>query len=124
PAAARRRRSGKRRLSSRFRITEIPGPADNGVSPLPLRFPMLIIVGLLVVVLSVLGGYVGAHGKLGALWQPFELVIIGGAALGAFLVGTPAKTVRQTLRAVVGVFKGPRYKRDDYLDVLSLLYEL
>ena len=86
--------------------------------------PMLIIVGLLVVILSVLGGYVGAHGKLGALWQPYELVIIGGAALGAFLVGTPVKTVKQTLQATVGVFKGPRYKQQDYIDVLSLLYEL
>jgi flagellar motor component MotA len=58
------------------------------------------------------------------LWQPYELVIIGGAALGAFLVGTPAKTVKQTLQAMVGVFKGPRYKQQDYIDVLSLLYEL
>ncbi len=68
---------------------------------------MLIIVGLIIVVLSVLGGYVGAHGKMAALWQPFELVIIGGAALGAFLVGTPAKTVKATLASVPAVFKGP-----------------
>ena len=93
------------------------------VSP-PRVGPMLIIVGFLVVILSVLGGYVGAHGKLGALWQPYELVIIGGAALGAFLVGTPIKTVKQTLQASVGVFKGPAYKQQDYIDVLSLLYEL
>mgnify|MGYP000302340840 CR=1 FL=1 len=85
---------------------------------------MLIIVGFLIVIISVIGGYLGAHGRLGALWQPYELVIIGGAALGAFLVGTPAKTVKQTLQAMVGVFKGPRYKQQDYIDVLSLLYEL
>ena len=85
---------------------------------------MLIIVGLLVVIFAVLGGYVGAHGRLAALWQPYELVIIGGAALGAFLIATPLKTVKQTLRATVSVFKGPQYKRQDYLDVLSLLYEL
>ncbi|WP_305805833.1 flagellar motor stator protein MotA [Stenotrophomonas sp. YIM B06876] len=85
---------------------------------------MLILVGLLIVIFSVLGGYLGAHGRLGALWQPYELVIIGGAALGAFLIGTPLKTVKQTLKAVVGTFKGPRYGRQDYLDVLSLLYEL
>lgn len=66
---------------------------------------MLIIVGFLIVIISVLGGYIGAHGKLAALWQPYELVIIGGAALGAFLVGTPFKTVKQTLKATVGVFK-------------------
>ena len=85
---------------------------------------MLIIVGLLIVIVSVLGGYVGAHGKLAALWQPYEIVIIGGAALGAFLVGTPLKTIKQTFSALAGTFKGPRYKREDYLDVLSLLYEL
>jgi len=85
---------------------------------------MLIIVGLIIVVLSVFGGYIGAHGKLGALWQPFELVIIGGAALGAFLVGTPTKTVKATLAAIPAVFKGPKYQRQDYQDVLSLVYEL
>lgn len=85
---------------------------------------MLILVGFLIVILSVLGGYVGAHGKLGALWQPYELVIIGGAALGAFLVGTPPRTVKATLAAIPAVFKGPQYKNADYLDTLSLLYEL
>ncbi|WP_374555598.1 flagellar motor stator protein MotA [Thermomonas sp.] len=85
---------------------------------------MLIIVGFIVVILSVLGGYVASHGKIGALWQPFELVIIGGAAFGAFLAGTPIKTVKQTFGAVIGVLKGPRYKAKDYLDALSLLYEV
>src|SRR5690606_20749780 len=61
---------------------------------------------------------------LAALWQPFELVIIGGAAFGAFIAGNPAKTVKQTFSAVLGVLKGPRYQSKDYLDALSLLYEL
>ncbi len=85
---------------------------------------MLIIVGILVVIASVLGGFVASHGKLGALWQPFELVIIGGAAFGAFLMSNPPKIVKATLRALVGVFKGVRYKSSDYLDVLTLMYEL
>ena len=85
---------------------------------------MLILVGFIIVTLSVVGGYIGSHGKLEVLWQPFEFVIIGGAALGAFLVGTPTKTAKDTLTGVVGVFKGPRYKAQDYLDALSLLYEL
>ncbi len=85
---------------------------------------MLILAGFLIVILSVLGGYVGAHGKLGALWQPYELVIIGGAALGAFLVGTPLRTVKATLAAIPAVLKGPHYKSQDYLDTLSLIYEL
>lgn len=85
---------------------------------------MLIIVGFIVVIVSVLGGYVLSHGKLGALWQPYELMIIGGAALGAFLVSTPGKIVKETLSGIMGVFKGPQYKSDDYKDTLSLIYEL
>ena len=85
---------------------------------------MLIFAGFFIVLISVVGGYLGAHGRLAALWQPYELVIIGGAALGAFLVGTPAKTVKQTLSTMLATFKGPHYKQQDYIDVLSLLYEL
>ncbi|WP_240125058.1 flagellar motor stator protein MotA [Thermomonas alba] len=85
---------------------------------------MLIIVGFIVVIASVIGGFLGSHGRLGALFQPFEFVIIGGAALGAFLVANPVKVVKETLAAVLGVFKGPRYKSEDYLGALTLLYEL
>ena len=85
---------------------------------------MLIIVGFVVVILSVIGGFIGSHGKLAALWQPYEFVIIGGAAIGAFLVATPIKTVKQTIAAATGVLKGPRYAKQDFLDALSLLYDL
>ncbi|MBO9882772.1 flagellar motor stator protein MotA [Xanthomonas sp. D-109] len=85
---------------------------------------MLIIVGFVVVLLSVVGGYLLSNGKLGALWQPYELMIIGGAALGAFLVSTPGKIVKATLSGVMGVFKGPQYKADDYRSTLTLIYEL
>ncbi len=85
---------------------------------------MLIIVGILVVIASVLGGFVASHGKLAALWQPFELVIIGGAALGAFLMSNPPKVVKATFASIPAVFKGDKYKSADYLDVLTLMYEL
>lgn len=85
---------------------------------------MLIIVGILVVIASVVGGYIASHGKLAVLWQPYELVIIGGAALGAFLVSNPPKVVKATFAAILGVLKGVRYKPADYLDVLTLMYEL
>jgi chemotaxis protein MotA len=85
---------------------------------------MLIIVGFLIVIISVVGGYVLSHGKLGALWQPYELMIIGGAALGAFLVSTPAKIVKATFVDILAAFKGPRYKSDDYRATLTLIYEL
>jgi chemotaxis protein MotA len=51
-------------------------------------------------------------------------MIIGGAALGAFLVSTPAKIVKATFVDILGAFKGPRYKSDDYRATLSLIYEL
>ena len=85
---------------------------------------MLIIVGFLIVIISVVGGYLLSNGKLGALWQPYELMIIGGAALGGFLVSTPAKIVKATFVDILGAFKGPKYKSDDYRATLTLIYEL
>ncbi|WP_374011554.1 flagellar motor stator protein MotA [Pseudoxanthomonas koreensis] len=85
---------------------------------------MLILIGFVVVVLSVAGGYVMAHGKLGALWQPYELLIIGGAATGAFLAANPAKVVKAVMRGVPDLFRGARYKREDYVDILSMVYDI
>ena len=50
---------------------------------------MLVIVGWIIVMVCVIGGYMAMGGKLGPLWQPFELVIIGGAGVGAFVVANP-----------------------------------
>ncbi|HKY93215.1 MAG TPA: flagellar motor stator protein MotA [Nevskiaceae bacterium] len=85
---------------------------------------MLPIVGSLVVIVSVLGGFVLSHGKILALWQPFELIIIGGAALGGFLTSNPPKVVKAVGRSLIDVLKGPKYKKQDYLDILTLMYEL
>ena len=60
------------------------------------------LFGLLIVFGSVGGGYVLSHGQLGALWQPFELIIIGGAAGGAFVLPTPPRAQS-------------RYERDPWL---------
>lgn len=85
---------------------------------------MLPIIGSLVVIASVLGGFVLSHGRLAALWQPFELLIIGGAAFGGFLISNPMKVVKEVFAGVFSVLKGPRYKKQDYLDILSLMYEV
>ena len=85
---------------------------------------MLLIVGAVIVFGSVIGGFLGQHGKIIALMQPFELIIIGGAALGAFITSNPADVVKATLKAVAGLFKGPTYKRQDYVDLLSLIYDI
>jgi chemotaxis protein MotA len=85
---------------------------------------MLLIVGTIVVLISVFGGFVLSHGKLAALWMPFELMIIGGAAFGAFLISTPLRTVKAAFGSCISVLKGPIYKKDDYISILMLLYEL
>ncbi len=85
---------------------------------------MLVIVGGIVVVVSVFGGYVAMGGKLMVLMQPFELVIIGGSAFGAFLISNPKEVVVKSLKATGQAIKGPRYNKQSYLELLSLLYAL
>ena len=85
---------------------------------------MLVIVGYIVVLLSVFGGFALAGGYLAALWHPIELIIIGGGALGAFLVGNNSKALKATFSALPTVLKGSKYTRALYLDMMALLYEL
>lgn len=85
---------------------------------------MLKLVGFIVVVASVLGGYVLSHGQLAALWQPFEILIIGGAALGAFLISNPWHLIRTTGKGIVRNLVGRHFGQPLYMDLLSLLYEL
>jgi len=85
---------------------------------------MLILIGYLVVLGSVFGGYALAGGHLAALLQPLELLMIGGGAAGAFVVGNSSKAIRSTLGALPGVFRGSRYTKALYMDLMSLLYEL
>ncbi|MEO7052543.1 MAG: flagellar motor stator protein MotA [Rhodanobacter sp.] len=85
---------------------------------------MLVVIGTLVVLISVLGGYLLSHGQLLALWQPYELLIIGGGAAGAFLTANPMKIVKAAFGDMLGLLKGPKYRRQDYVDLLSLLYDI
>ncbi len=85
---------------------------------------MLVIVGYIVVILSVFGGFALAGGHLAALFQPLELLMIGGGAGGAFLVGNNSKAVKATLKALPSVLKGSKYTRALYMDMMALLYEL
>lgn len=85
---------------------------------------MFVIVGFVVVLGAVFGGYALAGGHLGALWQPVELLMIGGGALGAFIVGNNAKSLKATFKAIPNVFKGSRYSKALYMDLLAMLYEI
>lgn len=85
---------------------------------------MLIIVGFVVVVGSVIGGYLMAGGALGVLNQPPEFVVIGGAALGSLLVSTPARTLKATLAQLKAAMGGAGATRKDYVDLLSMLFQI
>ncbi len=85
---------------------------------------MFFIIGIVTVIGCVLGGYVAMGGKLFVLWQPFEVVIIGGAAIGAFIVGNPKSVLTRTFGAMGKLLKGPKYSKEAYLELLSLQYSI
>ncbi len=85
---------------------------------------MALILGAVIVVLCTFGGYVAMGGKLGVLWQPFELVIIGGAAFGAFIIANTAPVLKGALGALKASLKGPAYDKDSYVELLGLLYQV
>lgn len=85
---------------------------------------MKLILGAIVVMASVLGGFMAHGGQLLAIWQPFEIVIICGAALGAFIIANPMKVVMGALKSVPALLGGPVYKKQDYMDLLGLMYDL
>ena len=70
---------------------------------------MFVIIGYIVVVASVIGGYAMAGGHVSALFQPLELLMIGGAAFGAFIVANPGKDLKACMAALPSVFKGSKY---------------
>lgn len=85
---------------------------------------MLVIIGIIVVLGSVIGGFLMEGGNLHVLIVPAELVIIGGAALGAFIISSPPAVVSAVLKSVGGVFGGSKVGKDNYLELLTLLFQL
>ena len=85
---------------------------------------MNFIIGLVISMGSMLGGYAALGGHLHTLVQPFEFLILGGAALGIFVVANPIPTIKDTGKALVEAIAGKGPKQRDFLDVLSLLHAL
>lgn len=85
---------------------------------------MLILIGYLVVIVTVFGGYMMTGGHLGALYQPSEFIIIGGAGIGAFIVGNNGKAIKGTLKALPLLFRRSKYNKSMYMDLMALLYRL
>ncbi len=85
---------------------------------------MLVIIGYVVVLGAVFGGFVMAGGHVASLFQPVELIMIGGSALGAFFVANSPKTIKATLKALPSLFKGSKFSKALYIALLSMLYEI
>jgi chemotaxis protein MotA len=85
---------------------------------------MLQIIGSLVVLGCVVGGFLIDGGHLLLLWHPTEMLIIVGSAFGAFMISNPLKVVKSAFAEAISLPKGPRYKRADYLMLLKLLHDV
>ena len=85
---------------------------------------MRVVVGIVLILGSVLGGYVAMGGHLEVLVQPFEAVIILGAAFGAYIIGNTGAVLKQTAGIFSTLMRGSRYKKDDYIELLGLQFTL
>lgn len=84
------------------------------------------ILGIAIILSMVFGGYMAAGGKMAIILHslPFEMMMIGGAAVGAFVISNDMHTIKMTLKGVGTVFKGGKWKQGDFQDLLCLLFEL
>jgi len=87
---------------------------------------MVGLIGVLIVFSTVFGGYLLAGGKMGIIIKalPFEMLMICGAAIGAFAISNDNSAIKHTVKDLGKVFKGPKWKSQDYRDLLCLLFEL
>ena len=85
---------------------------------------MFAIIGAVVVVVAICGGYLLEHGKLTVLVQPAELLIIGGAALGTVLIANPLPVIKKLIHGILRILKPSRYDKPFYLAALKMLNEI
>ncbi|WNO53668.1 flagellar motor stator protein MotA [Stakelama saccharophila] len=87
---------------------------------------MFPAIGLVVLLVMVFGGFVFTGGALGPVMEaiPHEMIIIGGAAVGALIIGNSTKELKALGSGLVKVLKGPKYKKQDYLDTIFLVSKL
>ncbi|MEJ2632983.1 MAG: flagellar motor stator protein MotA [Acidihalobacter sp.] len=85
---------------------------------------MNTIIGMLIVCGSVVGGYILSHGHMATLLQPYELLIIGGSAFGAFMISNPMGLIMKVLKGLPGLLGGAKYNKAAYLELLGLMYSL
>ncbi len=84
---------------------------------------MFLIVGYVIILVSALGTY-SVHGSLAALWVPLEYIAIVGLTLGGFVAGNDIKVIKSTIGALPSIFKGSKYNKTLYVDLLAMLFEV
>ena len=82
------------------------------------------VVGIIVVIVCVFGGFLAAGGHLHVIWQPFEILIIGGAAVGGMLIANPMSTVKMLMKNAIHALLGKGPNKAQYLELLQMLFQL
>lgn len=85
---------------------------------------MFLIIGIIIVLACVIGGFLMINGPLGVLMQPSEFVVIGGAAIGAMIAANPLKLLKLLLKKIPVALKGSPYNMVSYSELLKLQYEV
>ncbi|MDY6980454.1 MAG: flagellar motor stator protein MotA [Pseudomonadota bacterium] len=85
---------------------------------------MKLIIGLIIVSAAVFGGFMLAGGHMLALYQPAEYIIIGGGALGAFIIANPPRVITAAFKGVPALLKGAKYNKQTYMELLALMFNL
>jgi chemotaxis protein MotA len=85
---------------------------------------VFVIIGLVVVFGSVIGGYVMHHGQVAVLWQPTEFIIIGGAGIGSLVIANPPAVLKACVAQLLGLLKPNAYGAKAYAELLQVLYEV
>ena len=85
---------------------------------------MFAIIGIVIVIGAILGGFIMEKGPLPVLIQPAELLIIGGAALGTILIANPLPIVIKLFKGVLGILSGSKYTKAFYLESLKMLNDI
>src|SRR5271165_1845894 len=85
---------------------------------------MFSIIGIVIVIAAIMGGYLMEHGNVKVLLQPAELLIIGGAAMGTVLIANPLHILKEIAAGVAGVFGGSKFTKERYIESLKMMYEL
>ena len=84
---------------------------------------MFLIVGYIIILAAALGTY-SVHGSLAALWVPMEYIAIVGLTIGSFVASNEMTVIKSTIGALPGIFKGSKYTKALYVDLLAMLFEV